>query len=285
MGKITYYLRKLAFETNSLSNSLFYDLDNLIKQKDNFINYINSEYTVALIYNLMMSISTLFYLNNNINQLMVTETIISLWLLLVSSIKVVEILPKTIILLQTIRIKYNSNDSIVCCRRLMNITRSNIFLLNSFLGYALTVAYSFFVLVINRMSCIKNIQLSYVVNILVLGFFFRLIISFFTYYFHFKYGINQADLHNMEMLMETHNGSFNKELLNQIETHKLNSENFKEICKDEECVICLNKFSIDDTVKVLTCKTKHVFHGNCIEKWLENNKACPTCRNEDFLTK
>ena len=45
----------------------------------------------------------------------------------------------------------------------------------------------------------------------------------------------------------------------------------------DECPICLekineNKASLNDCV--------HVFHLNCIRKWLERKKTCPVCRKK-----
>ena len=41
-----------------------------------------------------------------------------------------------------------------------------------------------------------------------------------------------------------------------------------------ECVICLNEINKDE--KVLDCN--HVFHKECIEKWMKEKTECPICR-------
>lgn len=44
-----------------------------------------------------------------------------------------------------------------------------------------------------------------------------------------------------------------------------------------KCVVCLNEFQENDTLKVLpTCK--HCFHLDCIDIWLQSNDNCPLCR-------
>ncbi|CAH8390895.1 unnamed protein product [Eruca vesicaria subsp. sativa] len=45
-----------------------------------------------------------------------------------------------------------------------------------------------------------------------------------------------------------------------------------------ECVICLEEWKDEETVKEMPCK--HRFHGGCIEKWLGLHGSCPVCRYE-----
>lgn len=45
----------------------------------------------------------------------------------------------------------------------------------------------------------------------------------------------------------------------------------------ESCSICLSEFQERDVCRELECK--HVFHNNCLEKWLHRSRAtCPLCR-------
>ncbi|XP_010477810.1 PREDICTED: E3 ubiquitin-protein ligase RING1-like [Camelina sativa] len=45
-----------------------------------------------------------------------------------------------------------------------------------------------------------------------------------------------------------------------------------------ECVICLEEWKSEETVKEMPCK--HRFHGGCVEKWLGIHGSCPVCRYE-----
>ncbi|KAG6604984.1 RING-H2 finger protein ATL18, partial [Cucurbita argyrosperma subsp. argyrosperma] len=48
--------------------------------------------------------------------------------------------------------------------------------------------------------------------------------------------------------------------------------------EEEICSICLMEFARGDSVCVLP-DCSHVFHFDCIEKWLERNRfTCPLCR-------
>ncbi|KAB2091329.1 hypothetical protein E1A91_A03G186900v1 [Gossypium mustelinum] len=52
--------------------------------------------------------------------------------------------------------------------------------------------------------------------------------------------------------------------------------------EEEVCSICLVEFDNDDAVSQIQ-KCKHVFHMNCIEKWMERcHFTCPLCRSVLF---
>ena len=56
-----------------------------------------------------------------------------------------------------------------------------------------------------------------------------------------------------------------------------------EKCKVEgdigNCSICLEKMNVGQEIIPLPCKTvNHVFHAECITKWLEGHNTCPMCR-------
>ena len=56
----------------------------------------------------------------------------------------------------------------------------------------------------------------------------------------------------------------------------------KDISKLDEdkkkCCICLENFIINDETMILPCI--HIFHSNCIKKWLKRQNICPICKNK-----
>lgn len=48
--------------------------------------------------------------------------------------------------------------------------------------------------------------------------------------------------------------------------------------EDAICCICLSKFSNNDDLRELPCA--HVFHMECVDKWLQINALCPLCKTE-----
>ena len=55
------------------------------------------------------------------------------------------------------------------------------------------------------------------------------------------------------------------------ELNELNDEN-------KICPICLEEYKNNDMIKKLNCN--HIFHSECLKKWLSVKAVCPTCRND-----
>ena len=49
-------------------------------------------------------------------------------------------------------------------------------------------------------------------------------------------------------------------------------------CVVDECTICLNGYKENETKQ--TTKCTHIFHEECIIKWLSTNNSCPLCRTK-----
>jgi hypothetical protein len=48
--------------------------------------------------------------------------------------------------------------------------------------------------------------------------------------------------------------------------------------KEDKCAICLQKYKGADIIKEFPCK--HIFHKNCIFKWLKQSNVCPICKHD-----
>eukprot|EP00173_Palmaria_palmata_P004042 Plantae.Rhodophyta-Palmaria_palmata.ctg472.p1 GENE.Plantae.Rhodophyta-Palmaria_palmata.ctg472~~Plantae.Rhodophyta-Palmaria_palmata.ctg472.p1 ORF type:complete len:386 (+),score=33.34 Plantae.Rhodophyta-Palmaria_palmata.ctg472:173-1159(+) len=46
-----------------------------------------------------------------------------------------------------------------------------------------------------------------------------------------------------------------------------------------DCIICTEDLN-EDTVRMMPCNGKHVFHSQCIDEWLSAHATCPTCRTD-----
>ena len=84
----------------------------------------------------------------------------------------------------------------------------------------------------------------------------------------------------------------NKLLNDSILNKEKEDENYKEILKyipsstinepknasdnNNKCVICLSEFQIGEKESTLPCL--HIFHSNCIEKWITQKRWCPVCK-------
>lgn len=47
---------------------------------------------------------------------------------------------------------------------------------------------------------------------------------------------------------------------------------------EEKCAICLVKYKGTDIIKEFPCK--HIFHKDCIMKWLKKSNCCPLCKHD-----
>jgi len=91
------------------------------------------------------------------------------------------------------------------------------------------------------------------------------------------------DLTYEEMLaLEEHMGivtrGFNDEQLARLPTTSvkgLRNEGKEEM---KTCTICLDEFFDDESVRLFSCC--HVFHTDCVDLWLKQNKSCPICKTE-----
>ena len=54
-----------------------------------------------------------------------------------------------------------------------------------------------------------------------------------------------------------------------------NSKVYLSYTNNNLCVICQDKINYNSIIRELSCN--HIFHLNCIDKWLETNKKCPLC--------
>ncbi|KAA1114169.1 hypothetical protein PGTUg99_026703 [Puccinia graminis f. sp. tritici] len=47
------------------------------------------------------------------------------------------------------------------------------------------------------------------------------------------------------------------------------------------CVVCMEELAqSQETIIQLPCHPSHLFHRDCIQRWLEGSLGCPTCRAE-----
>ncbi|KAE8654870.1 RING-H2 zinc finger protein RHA4a [Hibiscus syriacus] len=68
-------------------------------------------------------------------------------------------------------------------------------------------------------------------------------------------------------------------------TDKLPTVLFDEELKtrDTQCSVCLGEFEIkEELLQLPTCK--HVFHMECMHRWLRSNSTCPLCRCSVTIT-
>ena len=103
---------------------------------------------------------------------------------------------------------------------------------------------------------------------------------------HIDYNINDDNLllEDLNFLEDENNdNSFKKddykEILSYIPTSTV--KEIKKSSNNNKCVICLSDFQVGEQESTLPCL--HIFHSNCIEKWIIENKTCPICKYDISL--
>ena len=100
---------------------------------------------------------------------------------------------------------------------------------------------------------------------------------------------NESNENNNELLFDdvstfnellTLNKEDAKEILKYIPTSEVKEER-KPTDNNYKCIICLSEFKVGEVESTLPCL--HIFHSECIEKWLNNKKFCPICKNDISL--
>ena len=98
-----------------------------------------------------------------------------------------------------------------------------------------------------------------------MGFIVRLTLSFikFNFIFHPK-------------ILEKEEGLLKGDL-KTLKVEEYNNEIMEKFKDKDECAICCEDFKIKEKIRIMSCAGKHLFHVECIDKWLSTKKTCPTC--------
>ena len=70
-----------------------------------------------------------------------------------------------------------------------------------------------------------------------------------------------------------------KKQIKRIPKVKYNKSKFRN--DDNKCVVCQYDFKNGENVTKLSCG--HLFHSDCVDTWLSNNKVCPMCHKEIII--
>ena len=70
---------------------------------------------------------------------------------------------------------------------------------------------------------------------------------------------------------------FNKKSISNVKKETKDHIVINKDFENNECIICLEPMVINDKVKTLECG--HMYHYDCINKWIEKKKEinCPLC--------
>ncbi|CAA2967857.1 Ubiquitin-- ligase [Olea europaea subsp. europaea] len=96
--------------------------------------------------------------------------------------------------------------------------------------------------------------------------------------YHYTIGesqtLNRVLQHSIEENSDYNMIPASQSSIKSLKRKKLDDENNN--C--DSCTICLDQFSKRSKITYMPCS--HMFHGNCIKKWLRTSHHCPVCRFE-----
>lgn len=92
------------------------------------------------------------------------------------------------------------------------------------------------------------------------------------------YALTDQDMARIvSQLMEQHQGNApppaSAERINNLPKEIVSQ---KELDEETECVVCQDNFKPQEEVVKLPCE--HIYHEECVKRWLESHDACPICR-------
>ena len=68
-----------------------------------------------------------------------------------------------------------------------------------------------------------------------------------------------------------------KNFIQKLPEYTMDSDKMSQLCHQICCSICLQDFQDGDSARELP-KCGHIYHLDCIDKWLTRNGSCPVCR-------
>ena len=85
-----------------------------------------------------------------------------------------------------------------------------------------------------------------------------------------------AEIINRERNCKKNKG-LNNETIEKFPVSKI--KNIHELSENnKKCLICLDEFINNQDSIILPCI--HIFHSNCIKKWMKRENFCPLCKNK-----
>lgn len=67
---------------------------------------------------------------------------------------------------------------------------------------------------------------------------------------------------------------------NSLSKLKRRESNAEDVVSANQCAICLASFQEGESLLLLPCHERHVYHCECIETWFKKNRSCPLCMTD-----
>ncbi len=245
-------------------------LNTLICHPNLLYRYLKSELKTSLYYNSVYPILLFWYLPLFLQISYETDRFLTFWLIILSFLNILVILPK-ILILKKLSCFVLTEDRINLSRSLWLLIRCKVY---SFMTQTSQITFFLYLTGVFRIWQLyirKDIyegpdnHFIAICSVILLGFIFRMTLSFIKFNFIFHPRILEKD----EGLL--------KGDLKAMKVEEYSHEIIEKFKDKNECAICCEDFKLKEKIRIMSCSGKHLFHVECIDKWLSAKKTCPTC--------
>lgn len=258
MKSIILGIERISFKVQPVTDPHY--LNDIIIFPKLLIPYLKRYYFNSLLCNTLF-IPILVFISINFNFFYSKSFFLTIWFLWLSIFNILLIFPKIILL-----IKINSflNDNFDLSRKVWLFVRCNAFLFTGKVSKILFFSYLLGILEFWHLD-LNDLEMKAIFYVLTIHFLIQININWITLNKIFDSDFNHEGLsiRNIELL----------------EKYKFCKNNEKMIV----CSICCEDFNEGEEIRKLKCRGKHIFHMDCIDKWLNKRNKCPNC-NENITS-
>ena len=267
-------IENMAFKVpdDVTSNQRLHDLNSLnhlICHPNLLYRYLKSEMKTTLYFNMVFAVLLVWYIPMYLQMACETDNILAFWLIALTIMNVV-VIPAKILILKKLACFALTEDRINLSRSLWLFIRCKVFSMASKVSQATFFVYlagAFRIWQLYLKKDIENMENHFigVCFLIILGFILRVILSFVKFYFIFH-----------PKILEKEEGLLKGDL-KLLRVEEYNHEIMEKFKDKNECAICCEEFKLKEKIRIMSCPGKHLFHVECIDKWLSTKKTCPTC--------
>jgi len=240
----------------------------------NLLKYLRQEIALGFSFNVLLFGVLVVYIPSNFYYCWACDSLMTIWLVFLSSINSAVLIPKMLLLRKLYKIEENS-DIYFANFSLWTFFRSKVYKFNSAMSRYIFCTYLAGGLLIWWTKVTQCFQFFCVLLFLLASFAARVIASF------LKFSASFNSPQNAEELFELFNGISTEEI------HSLKVIVYEDYIDkysrhDKGCPICYEEYEKKVELRVMECPGDHVFHKKCIDKWLMKSDKCPMCNLSIF---
>jgi len=240
----------------------------------NLLRYLRQEIALGFSFNVLLFTVLVCYIPSNFYYCLACDSLMTIWLLVLSTINTMVLVPKMLLLRKLYKIEENQ-DIYLANFTLWTFFRSKVYKFNSVMSRYIFCTYLVGGFLIWWTKITHCLQFFCLLVFLLASFAIRVIASF------LKFSSSFNNPQNAEELFDLFNG---------ISTEEIDSlrviayeEYVDKFARHElTCPICYDEYEKPVEMRIMECPGDHAFHKKCIDKWLMKSDKCPMCNLSVF---